>query len=92
MVCRNFKNTKYTNGATHTVYNITKNITVSSVKAEVGYLFHNDQGSEPISTILNNMGHTQLATPMKTYIYTTNLISNNTVHQKLSKSMDIQFY
>ena len=64
----------------------------SATKAEVGAPFHNGQELENICITLNKMSHRQLATPMQTDNYIANGISNNTVRQKHSKSMDMRFY
>ena len=89
MGSQNFKNTRETNGVVHTVSNIMKNVRVSATEAEFGAHFHNGQEAELIRTNLHEMGHTQPATPMQTENSVSNGITNNTVRQKQSKSMDV---
>ena len=69
-----------------------KNVMGSIAESEFGSLLHNVQEAEPISITLHKMGHTQTERQMKNDHYTAHGITNNTVHQKLSKSTDMRFY
>ena len=83
---------KETNGAVKTVLNTKNNVMGSSVEAEIGALSHSGQESEPIQTTLNNMLHSQPATPMQKDNSTTNGIFKNIVQQKLSIAMGILLF
>ncbi len=80
------------NGAIHIVSNILRNVMSSAAEAEFGGLFYNGQEACPIPQALIDMGHPQLATPMKTDNSTACGIANDTVNQRRSKAMDMRFY
>jgi len=52
----------------------------SAAEAEIGGIFLNCQEALPIQNILSELGHLQLATPLKTDNATTSGIANNTIH------------
>ena len=54
----------------------------SAAEAEVGALFINAQLAAPMRTTLEELGHQQPPTPMKTDNTTANGIINDTVKQK----------
>ena len=92
MVSQNFKKTRETNSAVHTVSNIMKNVMGSAAEAEIVILFQNKHEAEPIHSTLHEMGHIQTSTTMQTDTSTTNGIIINTVCQKRSKKMEMLFY
>ena len=65
---------------------------VSAAEAEVGALYTNDQEILPMRQCLEELGHKQLATPLKTNNSTAKGIINNTIKQKSSKAMEMRFY
>jgi hypothetical protein len=64
----------------------------SAAKAKVGGLFVNGQDALPIRTALEEFGHPQPPTPMKTDNSTASGIDNNTLKQRKSRAMDMRFY
>ena len=58
----------------------------------MGALFHNYKVGEPIRVALWEMEHPHQATPVHTDNPTAEGISNNNIHKKSTKSMDIRFY
>jgi hypothetical protein len=64
----------------------------SAVEAEVAALFMNAREAVPMRQGLIALGHPQPATPMKTNNSTATRIINNTIKQKRSKAIDMQFY
>jgi hypothetical protein len=71
---------------------VLKHVVSSVAEAEFGALFVNAKESTVTSTTLSEMGHNQDATDLTTDNTTADGIINNTVQQKLSKSMDMRFY
>jgi hypothetical protein len=64
-------------------------IVSSAAEAELGGLFHNGKDGCPIHTCLEELGHPQPPTPIKTDNTTANGIANDTIKQKRSKAMDM---
>ena len=64
----------------------------SAAEAEVGVLYTNAQEALPMRQCLEELGHPQPATPLKTDNSTAQGIINNTIKQKRSKAMDMKFY
>ena len=66
---------------------------VSSVaEAETGGVFYNAQVVIPIRILLHILGHPQPPTPIKTDNAITNDFIHDNIHQKRSKSWDMQYY
>ena len=63
----------------------------SAAEAEVGALFANAQLAAPLRVTLEELGHPQPATPMKTDNSAANGILNGTVKQQRSKAIDMRF-
>jgi hypothetical protein len=61
-------------------------------EAKFGALFVNAKEGTITRTTLAEMGHSQEATELNTENTTSDSITNNTVHQKRSKAMDMRFY
>jgi hypothetical protein len=80
------------NGAVLTVSGIIKHVMSSATKAEVADLFINAKEGEIIRTTLQEMGYTQEATPIRTDNSTASGITNDTINQQRSRSIDMQFY
>merc|ERR1712224_63486 len=86
------KNGSLMNGSIAIVAKIIKNVVASAAEAEVGALFMNAQLAAPIRTTLEELGHPQPPTPMKTDNTTANGIINKTVKQQRSKAIDMRYY
>lgn len=72
---------------------IIKNVIMASAaETEVAALFMNAQEAVPMRMALEDLGHKQPATPLKTDNSTATRIVNNTIKQKTSKAIDMQFY
>ena len=71
---------------------VIKNVMASAAEAEVAALFMNAQDMVPLRLCLNELGHTQPASPIKTDNSTATGIINNTIKQKRSKAIDMRFY
>jgi hypothetical protein len=69
---------------------VLKHVVSSVAEAEFGALFVNAKEGTVTRTILYEMGHNQDATDLTTDNTTADVIINNTVHQKLSKAMDMR--
>ena len=80
------------NGSVAVVAKIIKNVMASAAEAEVGALFMNAQVAAPMRVTLEELGHPQPATPMKTDNSTANGIMNGTIKQQRSKAIDMRFY
>jgi hypothetical protein len=77
------------------VLNVTaviKNVVASAAESEVGAWFHNAQSGAPLRVTLTELGHTQPPTPLLTDNSTAYGIVNETIKQKRSKAMDMQYY
>ena len=81
-----------TNGPLFIVCNILKNVVASAAEAELAALFHNAQEAVILRTTLEEIGHKQPATPIKTDNSTAAGIINNTIKQKKSRSMEMKFF
>jgi hypothetical protein len=80
------------NGAILVLCQNLKEIVASASEAELAALFHNCREACPLRTTLEELGHPQPATPVKTDNSTAAGISNDTVKQKRSKAIDMRFY
>jgi hypothetical protein len=72
--------------------NILKEVVSAASEAELAGLFHNGKEACPIRTCLEELGHPQPPTPMKTDNTTAAGLANDTVKQKRSKAIDMRFY
>jgi hypothetical protein len=80
------------NAPVHVLCSIMREIVSSAAEAKLGRLFHNGKDGCPIHTCLEEFGHPQLPMPIKTDNTAANGIANDTIKQKQSKAMDMQFY
>jgi hypothetical protein len=80
------------NSAIHVISQIMMNVMASAAEAEVGGLFINGQAACPLRVALEEMGHPQPATTIVTDNQCAEGIANETVKQKRSKAIDMQFY
>jgi hypothetical protein len=80
------------NGAIHVLSHKLRNVMALAAEAEVGALYENGQDAVAIRNMLNDMGHPQAATQVKTDNSTAAGISNNTMKQRRSRAMDMRFY
>jgi len=67
-------------------------VMVSAIEAEVGTLFHNAQDGCTFRQCLEVLDHPQPATHIQTHTSCAEEIINDTVKQKCSKSINMQFY
>ena len=63
-----------------------RNVVLSAAEAKTGRVFHNAQTVIPICHMLEELGHDQPPTPIKTDNSTTTGFINNNIYQKQSKS------
>ncbi len=68
-----------------------RRVVTSAAEAETSGVFHNAQISIPIRQILQQMGHPQPPTPLKTDNSTAAAIVTSSIRQKKSKAMDMRF-
>lgn len=80
------------NGSVAVIAKIIKNVMASAAEAEVGALFMNARLAASMRVTLEELGHSQPATPMKTDNSTANGIMNGTIKQQRSKAIDMRFY
>jgi hypothetical protein len=80
------------NGAILIICQILREIVASASEAELAALFHNCREACPLRITLEELGHNQPATPVKTDNSTAAGIINDTVKQKRSKAIDMRFY
>ena len=81
---------KLFNGAIFTLLaKIIKSVMQSAAEAECGGLYKNAKEAVPMRITLEELGHPQSATPIKTDNSTADEKMNKTVEQKQSKSMDM---
>jgi hypothetical protein len=69
-----------------------KNVVASAAEPEVGACFHNAQSGAPRRVTLSELGHPQPPTPLRTDKLTAFGILNETIKQKRSKAMDMQYH
>jgi hypothetical protein len=69
-----------------------REVVSSAAEAELAALFHNGKDACPIRVCLEELGHPQPPTPIKTDNSTATGIANDTVKQKRSKAIDMRFY
>jgi hypothetical protein len=71
---------------------VIKNVVASAAESKVGACFHNAQSGAPLRVTLTKLGHTQPPTPLRTDNSTAYGIANETIKQKRSKAMDMQYH
>ena len=76
----------------HVLCQIMKQVVASAAEAELGALFLNAQTICPFQIALDELGHPQPATPLQTDNSTASSIVNDTIKQKWSKAINMQFY
>ena len=80
------------NGAFHVSTNVIRFVVASAAEAELGALFHNCQTGITFRSILHDMGHIQLKTPVHCDNATAVGIANSTVKRQRSRSMEMRFF
>jgi hypothetical protein len=80
------------NGSILNVAAVIKNVVASAAESEVGAYFHNAQSGAPLRVTLTELGQTQPPTPLRTDSSTTYGIVTETIKQKRSKAMDMQYH
>jgi hypothetical protein len=80
------------NGSILNVASVIKNMVASAAESEVGACFHNAQSGAPLRVTLTELGHIQPPTPLRTDNSTAFGILNETIKQKRSKAMDMQYH
>ncbi len=80
------------NGAVLNLAQLIKAIMSSAAEAELGALYINAHKAVPQWRTLEEMGHKQPPTPMKTNNTTAVGIENNNIQPKRTKAMDMRFH
>lgn len=80
------------NGAVHVLSHKMRNVLALAAEAEIGALFENGQTAVAIRNTLQDLGHPQMPTPIKTDNTTANGFANNTMKQRKSCAMDMRYY
>ena len=80
------------NGAVHVMPTVMRQVLSSATEVEFGATFYGCQDAVPLRNTLADLGHVQGATLIITDNECCEGILNNTVKQRRSKAMDIQFY
>ncbi len=80
------------NGSIHTVATICKFVVASAAEAELGALFSSCQEATILRLTLEELGHSQPATPVHCDNSTAVAIANNTVKKQRSRSMEKNFF
>jgi hypothetical protein len=80
------------NGPILTECRTLRNVVASAAEAETGGLFHNAQTCIPIRIALEELGHVQPPTPLKTDNSTATAFVHSSMKQKRSKSWDMRYH
>jgi hypothetical protein len=80
------------NGSILNIAAVIKNLVASAAESEVGACFHNAQSGAPLRVTLTELGHKQPITPLRADSSTAFGILNETIKQKRSKAMDMQYH
>ena len=80
------------NGPIHVECKLLRFVQSSSAEAEIGGLFHNMKQACPIRTTLQEMGHVQHITPVKTDNSTAYKFAINDIKHRLAKHMDMRYH
>ena len=89
---KNMRSNEHINGAILIECKTLRHVVASSAEAETAGIFHNAQTAVPIRHMLNELGHPQPPTPIKTDNLTANNFIHNNINQKRSKSWDMRYY
>jgi hypothetical protein len=82
---------KLTNGAILIISTILRHVMSSAAEAEIGSVFLNANEATILRTNLEEMGHPQPPTPLKTDNTTVMGYSNDTIKQRRTRAMDVGF-
>ena len=82
----------FLNGPVHIHAGICKFVVASAAEAELGALFYNCQEGKILRLVLEELGHTQPATPVHCDNSTAVSIANDTVKKQRSRSMEMKFF
>ena len=82
----------FNNGAVLTVSTIIKHVMASASEAELAAMFYSSRESLPLRITLGEMGHPQLATPIKVDNSTAHGLTEGSMIPKHSKAMDMRFH
>jgi hypothetical protein len=80
------------NGAIHIVSSILQKRITSVAEAKIAALFYNSGEACPLRVPFEFMGHHQQATPLQTNNSNDNGVLNNTIKQKRTRIIDMNFY
>jgi len=80
------------NGAILVICKALKYVVSSVAESEIAGVFFNAQKAIPIRYMLEQLGHQQPATPIKTDNSTTKGFVHNNIHQNRSKSWDMRYH
>ena len=80
------------NGAVHVECRTIRNVVSSAAESETGALFYNSQRAIPIRIALEELGHPQPPTPVKTDNATALGYIESNIRQKRSKSWDMRYH
>ena len=80
------------NGPIHFISRIMSSAMGSAAEAEIGAPYLNGQEAVPVRTFLLELGHPQPANPIQVDNSTADGFANDTIKQKLSKSINMRFY
>ena len=82
----------FINGSIHVLCGILKLVVCSAAEAELAALFLNMREAKILRLMLEEMGHTQPATPVHCDNSTAVGIANDTVKKQRSRSMEMRFF
>jgi hypothetical protein len=80
------------NGSILNAASVIKNMVASAAESEVGACFQYTQSGAPLRVTLDELGHVQPPTPLRTDNSTAFGILNQTIKQKISKAMDMRYH
>jgi hypothetical protein len=80
------------NGPIHVECTTIKHVVGSAAEAECGGCYHNAQKAVPIRIALEDLGHPQPKTPIKTDNSTAEGFANKSMRQKRSKAWDMRYH
>ena len=80
------------NGALHVVSKIMRNVMGSAAEAEIAAAYLTAREAVPIRTTLEELGHPQSPTPIQVDNTTCAGFANDTIKQKRTKSIDMNYY
>ena len=80
------------NGAVLTISQTIKAVMSSTAEAELGELYINCRKFIPARQLLEDLGHKQPPTSMKTYNTTTLGVANNNIQPTRTNAMDMKFH